>query len=169
MVPQMVDNVFHKFLRESSCGGLNKLFLPRGLRPDVFIECGLQPREKRKFLGLDLCASSVNRIPQNLELGAYLHVVCDAWAVVVEHWQLSGDRWTICGKVTGERWSFPSLSPVTDTDQRASARNHAGCCGAGTGESQALQAVGDFSLCPFTNPKKRAHNSPNNPMHMVTG
>lgn len=75
--------------------GLNGMFLPRDLRPNVLVERELQPGEKRGFLGLDLCASSVNRIPQDLELEVYLHVACDAWAVIAEHWQLSGDRWTI--------------------------------------------------------------------------
>lgn len=65
MVPQVVDDILREFLWKSSCRGLNRLHFLRELRPDVLIEGESQPGEKRGFLGIDLCASSVNLILQD--------------------------------------------------------------------------------------------------------
>lgn len=56
VIPQVVDDVFREFLRESSCEGLNGLFLLRGFRPNAIVERGFQPGEKRGFLKIGLCA-----------------------------------------------------------------------------------------------------------------
>ena len=45
MVPQVVDDTFHEFLREPSRRGLNRSFLLRGLRPDVLVKRGLEKTE----------------------------------------------------------------------------------------------------------------------------
>jgi len=63
VVPQVVNDVFCELLWESSRRGLNGLFLLRKPRPNVLVERGFQPGEKRGFLRIDLCALLVRSCP----------------------------------------------------------------------------------------------------------
>ena len=85
MVPQVVDDIFREFLGESSCRGLDRLFLTRELRPNVLVERGFQPGEKRGFLGINLWALFVRLLPSRAERESwvYLHAVSNAWVVGV--------------------------------------------------------------------------------------